>query len=148
MSKTSQAKAQDASCARQAILDGARQQKERRDAAFAEASWSSHRDAFKWADLTLNEDLRKKAVKATSDAGYALSNAALVFDMIQCGISTGSHNETHVQAVAELCGEALRRMAEDEGETLFSLSHVLEHNVTAITSDFGPEDPAIKQEQA
>jgi len=75
------------------------------------------------AQVLMSEAERKKAVTDTDAAGYALSNAAAVFEFLNTGLAAGYFGATDpgVISITSICAAHFGRMAEEEAETLFKL---------------------------
>lgn len=96
-------------------------------------------DRFFTAEVRMDEASRKRALPATEEAGYALTDAANVFRMISDGLAMGyfKNNEAGLVSLAGICASHFQRMGETTGEELLRLSHHLKDATV-----YAPEDAA------
>jgi hypothetical protein len=82
---------------------------------------------FREVTVGMYEGERAKAVLATEAAAYALHNAAAIFRMIHRFQAGGyfRDDEAGLIALAEVCADHFRALADDEGETLQRLHYRL-----------------------
>lgn len=90
-------------------------------------------DRTRWVTVNLYEAERKRALAAADAMPYALSDASNVFQLIHEGLSLGhfDRESAGLIAVASICAQHFRRLAENEGEHLAQLHTRLDNPAPA-----------------